>query len=60
MTAGADVAYVHSIQHVVGTAKDGKKMDFTVRVTDGFKKIDGKWLIAHEHVAIVVCISDNS
>jgi len=32
---GGDVAYGHSIQHGVGTMKDGKKMDFTVRVTDG-------------------------
>src|SRR5262249_32922891 len=44
VTAGGDVAYVSSIHHVTGT-KGGKKMDYTVRVTDGFKKINGKWLI---------------
>jgi len=49
-----DVAYVSSIHHVTGTMKGGKKMDYTVRVTDGFKKINGKWLIAHTHVSFPV------
>jgi ketosteroid isomerase-like protein len=26
----------------------------TVRVTDGYKKVNGQWLIAHEHVSIPV------
>jgi uncharacterized protein (TIGR02246 family) len=51
---GGDVAYGHSIQHVMGTMKDGKKVDFTVRVTDGYKRVNGKWLIAHEHVSVPV------
>jgi len=25
-----------------------------VRVTDGYKRVNGQWLIAHEHVAIPV------
>jgi ketosteroid isomerase-like protein len=32
--------------------RDGKKMHLTVRVTDGYKKINGQWLIAHEHVSV--------
>lgn len=52
---GGDVAFGHSIQHVKGTLKEGnKKMDFTVRVTDGYKKVNGQWLIAHEHVSFPV------
>lgn len=54
VTAGSDVAYVISIHHVIGTMKGGKKVDYTVRVTDGFKKINGKWLIAHTHVSLPV------
>ncbi len=53
-TAGGDVAYVRSIHHVIGTMKTGKKRDFTVRVTDCFKKVNGKWLIAHTHVSVPV------
>ena len=40
---GGDVAYGHNIQHGVGDMKGGKKMDFTVRVTDGYKKVNGQW-----------------
>jgi ketosteroid isomerase-like protein len=54
VTAGGAVAYVSSIHHVTGTMKGGKKMDYAVRVTDGFKKINGKWLIAHTHVSFPV------
>ena len=54
VTAGGDVAYAHYIHHVVGTTKSGKKADTTVRVTDCFKKINGKWLIAHSHISVPV------
>ena len=54
ITAGEDVAYVSSVHHVTGTMKGGTKADYIVRVTDGFKKINGKWLIAHTHVSFPV------
>ena len=54
VTAGSDVAYVSSIHHITGTTKGGKKVDYSVRVTDGFKKINGKWLIAHTHVSFPI------
>jgi len=28
--------------------------ELTVRVTDGYKRVNGQWLIAHEHVSIPV------
>jgi uncharacterized protein (TIGR02246 family) len=49
-----NLASGHSIQHVAGTDKQGKKLDLTVRVTDVYKKIKGQWLIVHEHVSIPV------
>jgi ketosteroid isomerase-like protein len=54
VTAGSDVAYISSIHHVTGTMKGGNKVDYTVRVTDGFKKINRKWLIAHSHISFPV------
>jgi uncharacterized protein (TIGR02246 family) len=54
ITTGGNVAYSHSIQRFSLTDKDGKKMAATVRVTDGYKKVDGHWLIAHEHVSVPV------
>lgn len=52
--ADRDLAYSHSIQHVAGTDKQGKKLDLTVRVTDVYKKAHGRWLIIHEHVSVPV------
>jgi ketosteroid isomerase-like protein len=52
--AGGGVAFSHSIQRVTGTTKDGKPFDLTVRVTDGYRKVGGHWLVAHEHVSVPV------
>jgi uncharacterized protein (TIGR02246 family) len=57
ISAGGDVAYSHSIQHVSLMGKDGKKTEMTVRVTDGYKKTNGQWLISHEHVSVPVEIA---
>jgi uncharacterized protein (TIGR02246 family) len=56
ITTGGDVAYSHSIQHVSLTDKKGKKTEMAVRVSDGYKKINGQWLISHEHVSVPVNI----
>lgn len=48
------LAYSHSIQPLVATAKNGSKFSFTARVTDGYRKINGKWLITLEHVSVPV------
>jgi ketosteroid isomerase-like protein len=54
ITAGRTVAFGHSIQHVAGTDTKGQPIDLTVRVTDGYRKINGRWLVAHEHVSVPV------
>ncbi len=54
ITTDGKLAYGHSIQHAIMTKKDGSKLDFTVRVTDCYRKIGGKWLITHEHVSVPV------
>lgn len=47
-------AYGHNIQHMTCTTANGSKLDTTFRVTDAYKKIDGKWLIVHEHISVPV------
>ncbi|HUD21528.1 MAG TPA: nuclear transport factor 2 family protein [Acidobacteriaceae bacterium] len=54
ITTGGNVAFSHSLQKGYLTDKKGKKMEMTVRVTDGYKKVNGHWLIAHEHASIPV------
>ena len=58
LDVGADrnLAYSHSIQRVTGTDKQGKKLDLTVRVTDVYQKIRGRWYIVHEHVSVPVSL----
>ena len=48
------VAYGHNIQATTFTRKDGSKLSATVRVSDVYRKINGKWLIVLEHVSFPV------
>ena len=52
--AGKDMAFVASIQRNYGTDPKGKQFDFTMRVTDCFHKVNGKWKIVHEHVSFPI------
>jgi uncharacterized protein (TIGR02246 family) len=46
-----NLAYGHGFYRYNGPGKDGKPLDLTMRVTDVYKKINGKWLVVHEHVS---------
>jgi ketosteroid isomerase-like protein len=54
LTVGDDVAVAHSVNRVSGTLKNGHRSDFWLRWTAAFRKIDGSWLIAHDHVSVPV------
>jgi len=45
------LAYGHGIFRTTGPGKDGMPLDLTLRVTDVYRKVDGKWLVVHEHVS---------
>ncbi len=45
---------VRSIQHFTWTDKDGKAQEATLRVTDVFHKVGGKWKVIHSHVSVPV------
>lgn len=47
-----DVAFAHSLNRVSATLKDGTRSEYWVRFTVGFRKIDGNWLINHDHVSV--------
>lgn len=55
--ARGNLAFGHSIWRLTGTGKDGKPVDLTWRVTDGYRKIKGKWLIVEEHASVPVDLS---
>ena len=51
ITLDGDVAFTHSFNRVRGTMKNGNSVGSWVRVTLCFRKIDGNWLIAHDHIS---------
>jgi uncharacterized protein (TIGR02246 family) len=57
ITVDGTIAFSHSIQHVTGIDTKGHAIDRTVRVTDGYRKIGGNWLIALEHVSVPVDVT---
>jgi len=59
ITAADSLGYSHSIQHVSGTDTKGQPIDLTVRLTDVYRKINGNWLIVHEHVSVPVDLDTN-
>ena len=54
VTAVGNLGYGYSFQRVAGKSADGTAIDMTVRVTDVYRKSDGKWLVVHEHISVPV------
>lgn len=52
ITASDTVAFSHSLSHVRATRANGEKTDYWVRVTVGFEKRNGQWLVTHDHVSM--------
>jgi len=51
MTHG-ELAFVHSLNHVKGTLASGHITGLWVRWTACFRRIDGVWLVVHDHVSV--------
>src|SRR5262245_45631071 len=54
LTLGDDVAFEHSLNRASGVLQNGNRTDFWLRWTACFRKINGKWLIAHDQVSAPV------
>ena len=52
VSAGDTVAYVYALEHFSGKLKNGDRFDMWGRCTSGFRKINGKWLDAHDHCSV--------
>jgi ketosteroid isomerase-like protein len=52
ITASDDIGFWRSLNRISGTRSDGEKTDVWVRATVCCRKIDGKWMITHEHVSV--------
>jgi uncharacterized protein (TIGR02246 family) len=52
ITAGDNVAFSHGLSHVSATRTQGGQLDMWWRTTVCFRKIDGKWMVTHEHNSV--------
>jgi uncharacterized protein (TIGR02246 family) len=52
ITTHGELAFVHSLNHVCGTLASGHTSDMWVRWTACFRRIDGVWLVVHDHVSV--------
>jgi ketosteroid isomerase-like protein len=52
IAAGAGAAFAYCLNHISGTNTRGEKNEHWVRISIGFEKTEGKWLVTHEHVSV--------
>jgi len=52
VTASDDVGFCPFLYHVSGTLVSGEDVDMWVRATLGCRRIDGEWLITHDHESV--------
>ena len=52
VTADGELAFAHSINRVSGTVAADRHSDLWVRWTACFRRIDGVWLVVHDHVSV--------
>jgi ketosteroid isomerase-like protein len=51
ITAGNDVAFAHSFIRCGGAFPDGRTFQDLVRATFCLRKVDGSWVVEHQHVS---------
>ena len=52
MAVGGEVAFCCSLNRLGGKLLSGDEFEIWVRVTMGFRKVDGAWKIAHAHTSV--------
>ncbi len=52
VTTHGELAIVHSLNHVNATLAGGHITDLWLRWTACFRRIDGAWLIVHDHASV--------
>ncbi len=52
VTTEDELAFVHSLNYVSGTLASAHTSDLWVRWTACFRRIDGVWLVVHDHVSV--------
>lgn len=59
IAASSDVAFCHRLNRMSGTTADGQEFDCWTRWTVCFRRVNGRWLIAHEHISVPLDMETN-
>ena len=54
IAVSGDVAFAHMLHPDSGTRRNGRDMTVVVRSTVCLRRIDGRWLITHEHISFPI------
>jgi ketosteroid isomerase-like protein len=60
ITTGHVVAFSHKLLRLRATMTNGQPIDYWERMTLCFCKMDGNWLITHEHVSVPANLEEGS
>lgn len=52
ITIGGELAFSRSLNRMMATAGDGQQIDYWFRWTACYAKVDGRWLIVHDHTSV--------
>ena len=52
VTTQGELAFVHSLNHLKATQASGQITDFWLRWTACLRRIDGLWVVVHDHVSV--------
>jgi ketosteroid isomerase-like protein len=52
VTTNGELAFVHSLNHVSATLASGHITDLWLRWTACLRRIDGVWVVVHDHVSV--------
>ena len=52
VTTHGELAFVHSLNHLNATLASGQITDLWLRWTACLRRIDGVWLVVHDHVSV--------
>jgi len=52
IVSSGDVGFAHALERFSGKLKGGQQSDMWLRYTGGLRKMNGKWLIVHDHVSV--------
>ena len=54
ITTGQDVAFAHCFIQCGGIRPNGRTFEDWVRATFCFRKLEGKWLVTHQHISMPI------